>query len=72
MKVEEVCKAVPFSLEDPTKVIKFGNQLSLDKKEKLVTFLRNNANVFAWSHKDMPRIDLGFICHCLFVHLISR
>ena len=31
--------------------------LETDEKEKLVEFLKNNQDVFAWSHKDMPRID---------------
>ena len=33
--------------------------------QALMTFLRENQNVFAWSHKDMPGIDLSIIIHKL-------
>ena len=31
----------------------------------LTTFLRDNQDVFAWSHEDMPRIDPSTIVHKL-------
>jgi hypothetical protein len=34
-------------------------------KEDLVAFLRRNSDVFAWSHEDMPEIDLSVIVHKL-------
>ena len=40
-------------------------QLPLAKKEKLVEFLKNNVDVFAWSTYDAPGIDPKFICHRL-------
>jgi len=34
-------------------------------KEELVTFLRHNSDVFAWSHEDIPGIDPSVIVHRL-------
>ena len=33
--------------------------------QALTTFLRENEDVFTWSHKDMPIIDLSIIVHKL-------
>ena len=32
-------------------------------KQDLVQFLRKSINVFAWSHKNMPGIDLSVITY---------
>jgi len=42
-----------------------GSLLSPEIKESLVTFLRNNSDVFAWSHDDMPGINPSVISHRL-------
>ena len=34
-------------------------------RQVLTTFLRENHDVFAWSHKDMPRINPSIIFHKL-------
>ena len=33
--------------------------------QALTTFLKDNWNVFTWSHEDMPRIDLSVMVHRL-------
>ena len=33
-------------------------------------FLKNNQDIFAWSHKDMPGIDSAYICHELNINPI--
>ena len=38
------------------------------EKEELVTFLRKNIDVFAWSAYEAPEVDLNFICHHLNVN----
>ena len=48
-------------LGDSTKVLKIGSTLPTLEKEKMVSFLRVNQDVFAWKHKDMPRIDRKII-----------
>jgi hypothetical protein len=34
-------------------------------KESMIKFLKNNSDVFAWTHEDMPGIDPSVICHRL-------
>ena len=36
-------------------------------KEELLTFLKKNVDLFAWTIIDMPRIDPEFMCHYLAV-----
>ena len=38
------------------------------EKEELVTFLRKNIDVFAWSAYEAPGVDSNFICHHLNVN----
>ena len=37
-------------------------------KESIIQFLKDNKDVFAWSHKDMPGIDPSIISHKLNVN----
>ena len=46
---------------DSTKVLKIGATLLALEKEKMVSFLRANQDVFAWKHKDMPGINRKII-----------
>ena len=41
-------------------------------KQDLVQFLRKSIDVFAWSHEDMPGIDLSVITHRLNVYPSSK
>ena len=43
--------------------------LPLQKKEKLIEFLKKNIDVFAWDACNAPGIDPAFICHHLNVNL---
>ena len=36
------------------KVLKIGTALPNSEKEKMISFLRANQDVFAWKHEDMP------------------
>jgi hypothetical protein len=47
------------------KKVRVGSLLSPEIKESLVAFLRNNTDVFAWCHDDMPGIDPSVISHRL-------
>ncbi|XP_026429828.1 uncharacterized protein LOC113326292 [Papaver somniferum] len=40
-------------------------ELPLGESESLITFLKENKDVFAWSLKDMPGIDPSIACHRL-------
>jgi hypothetical protein len=57
-------------LEDgqPEKTTKIGANLPPKFKESLVQFLKNNKDVFAWSHEDMPGINPSVISHKLNVN----
>ncbi|XP_074359652.1 uncharacterized protein LOC141699695 [Apium graveolens] len=50
---------------DPSKVLRIGSNLSPDLREDLARFLRENLDVFAWSHSDMIGIDPNVMCHRL-------
>ena len=47
------------------KIVWVSALLSEAKRAELVTFLRGNMDVFAWSHKDMPRIAPEHAVHSL-------
>ena len=53
---------------DLKKFFQVGAQLSLREKEKLIVFLRENVDVFAWNTYEAPRVDPDFICHPLNVN----
>uniref|UniRef100_A0A2N9I431 Uncharacterized protein n=1 Tax=Fagus sylvatica TaxID=28930 RepID=A0A2N9I431_FAGSY len=57
-------------LEDgrPERTAKIGADLPPKMKESLVQFLKENKDVFAWSHEDMPGIDPSIISHKLNVN----
>uniref|UniRef100_A0A2N9I4E8 RNA-directed DNA polymerase n=1 Tax=Fagus sylvatica TaxID=28930 RepID=A0A2N9I4E8_FAGSY len=54
-------------LEDgrPERTTKIGAHLPPEMKESLVQFLKDNKDVFAWSHEDMPGINPSIISHKL-------
>ena len=50
------------NLERTTKI---GTLASPAVHQALMTFLRSNQDIFAWSHEDMPRIDPSIMVHRL-------
>ncbi|XP_074356102.1 uncharacterized protein LOC141695786 [Apium graveolens] len=56
---------VPLAPGDTEKVTSIGASLEDPLKGKLVRFLQENNNVFAWSVADMPGIDQELITHKL-------
>ena len=65
LKTPQKVEIVPV---DSTKVLKIGTALPNSKKEKMISFLKANQDVFAWKHKDMPGIDRKIIQHRLNVN----
>ncbi|XP_075674869.1 uncharacterized protein LOC142644069 [Castanea sativa] len=59
---------VEIVLGDSTKILKIGTTPPTPEKEKMISFLRANQDVFVWKHKDMPRIDRKIIPHRLNVN----
>ena len=44
---------------------KIGTPASPTVRQELITFLRSNRDIFAWTHEDMPKIDPSVIIHRL-------
>ena len=53
---------------DLKKFFQVGAQLPPREKERLIGFLRENVDVFAWNAYEAPGVDLNFICHYLNVN----
>ena len=47
------------------KTTQIGTNLSPKTKERIVNFLKDNLDIFAWSHEDIPGIPASIIQHCL-------
>ena len=63
---EPVEKLVAHPLgDDPAKTVSIGASLFNQKSDHLLRFLCDNADVFAWSPSDMPRIPPEVITHKL-------
>ena len=54
------------------KFTRIGTSMKEKMKQDLVQFLRKSIDVFAWSHEDMPGINLSVITHRLNVHPSSK
>ena len=55
------------SLDDtwPERTTRIGTLASWPMRQTLTTFLKDNQDVFTWSHKDMPGIDPSVMIHKL-------
>ena len=51
--------------ECPEKSTRIDADLSPQMRDSIVRFLKDNKDVFAWSHEDMPSIDPSIISHKL-------
>ena len=68
----EVLEDIPLEEGNPMKFTKIGTSMKEKMKQDLVQFLRENIDVFAWSHEDMLGIDPNVITHHLNVYLSSK
>uniref|UniRef100_A0A2N9ERH4 Uncharacterized protein n=1 Tax=Fagus sylvatica TaxID=28930 RepID=A0A2N9ERH4_FAGSY len=68
VKPSEELDMVKLEDEHPERTTRIGADLSPRMKESLIQFLKNNKDVFAWSHEDMPGIDPSIISHKLNVN----
>ena len=68
--VEELEKVTLDELR-PEQMTRMGILASQPISQALAAFLKMNQDVFAWSHKDMPRIDPSVIVHKLNVNPAS-
>ena len=58
------------SLDDniPGRVTCIGTQANPLVRKELALFLKNNRDVFAWSHEDMPGISMNTMVHKLNIY----
>uniref|UniRef100_A0A2N9FUY8 Uncharacterized protein n=1 Tax=Fagus sylvatica TaxID=28930 RepID=A0A2N9FUY8_FAGSY len=77
MKIDEGHKLVEpteelevIALDDgePSKTTSIGTKMDGTIREAMISFLKSNLDVFAWTHDDMPGIDPATICHKLNVN----
>ena len=61
----EGLEEIPLDSSRSDKTAKVGTLASLTICQTLVAFLKENQDVFAWSHEDMPGIDLSVMVHKL-------
>ena len=58
------------------KITKIGTAISEKIRDSIVEFLKENADVFAWSHEDMPSISTQVMVHKLnanpSIHLVKQ
>ena len=57
----EALKTVALVEDGTTKMTRIGMMLSPEMRTRLIEFLKENLDVFAWSHKDMPGISSKII-----------
>ena len=68
----EALEDIPLDEDDPEKSTRIGADLEGKIKKDLIRFLRENIDVFAWSHENMSGIDSSVIIHRLNVYLSSK
>ena len=69
MEPVEKLEEIPFDSSDPGRTTKIGTLANPTIRQELITFLRGNQDVFAWSYEDMPGIDPSVMVHRLNVSL---
>ena len=61
----ERLEEIPLDSSKLDRTIRIGTLASPTVRQALVAFLKENQDVFAWSHEDMPRIDPSVMVHRL-------
>ena len=65
----EALKTVALTEGETTKTMRIGTTLSPEMRTRLVQSLKENLDIFTWSHEDMSGISLEVIQHKLNVNL---
>ena len=68
----EVLEDIPLEEGNPKKFTRIGTSMKEKTKQDLVQFLKENIDVFAWSHEDMLGTDPSVITHRLNVYSSSK
>ena len=72
VKPTKALENISLDKHNPEKSTRIRANLKEKIKKDLVRFLRENIDVFAWNHKDMPGIDLSVITQRLNVYSSSN
>jgi hypothetical protein len=65
MKAVDVMKTIPLCADVPRRTVMIGTEVSTEDKGRLLQFLRNNQDVFAWSKSDLTGVHRSVIEHAL-------
>ena len=65
LEIAEKLETIELVEGDPTKTTQVGTNLSPQTKKEIVSFLKDNLDVFAWSHEDMVGIPVNIIQYLL-------
>jgi hypothetical protein len=65
MKAADVTKTVPLCEDVPSRTVMIGTEVSTEDEGRLLQFLRNNQDVFAWSKSDLTGVHRSVIEHAL-------
>ena len=75
-EITEKLETVKLVEGDPIKMTQVGTSLNLQTKKEIISFLKDNLDIFTWSHEDMLGIPADIIQHHLNVDpekkLVSR
>ena len=63
--MQDPTEDVNIGSEDNPKILKIGTSLSPEEKERLINFLKQHEEVFAWTYEDMPGLDPKLVEHRL-------
>uniref|UniRef100_A0A2N9HFP5 RNA-directed DNA polymerase n=1 Tax=Fagus sylvatica TaxID=28930 RepID=A0A2N9HFP5_FAGSY len=61
----EELEVIALDDDEPSKTTSIGTKMDRAIREAMISFLKSNLDVFAWTHDDMPGIDPSTICHKL-------
>ena len=61
----EKLEEIPLDDSKPNRTTQIGTLASLEIRQALTPFLKDNRDVFTWSHEDMPGIDPSVMVHRL-------
>uniref|UniRef100_A0A2N9J3R3 Uncharacterized protein n=1 Tax=Fagus sylvatica TaxID=28930 RepID=A0A2N9J3R3_FAGSY len=61
----EELEVIALDDDEPSKTTSIGTRMDRTIREAMISFLKSNLDVFAWTHDDMPGIDPATICHKL-------
>ncbi|XP_030936012.1 uncharacterized protein LOC115961117 [Quercus lobata] len=64
-EIMEILETVDLAEGNPPKTTQIGTSMSQKTKGEIVSFLKSNLDIFAWSHEDMSGIPTSLIQHHL-------